>query len=163
MAPEIWKGPYNAQEADLFACGIILFFMRTGKFPFYDATNKNSLYNKIIRGDMDAFWSAHEKKYPEGYFSEEFKHLLSFMFRSEPTMRLNLAEVYCHAWMASEPLPKEGAISAYFEEVMNINEDQVITVTPQGVERALQMIEPNSGISLTEAELAAPEEVKQSI
>ena len=31
MAPEIWKGSYNAQEADLFACGIILFFMRTGK------------------------------------------------------------------------------------------------------------------------------------
>ena len=93
MAPEIWKGAYNAHEADLFACGIILFFMRTGSCPFYDATDRNSLYKKIISGDTDAFWGSHEKKYPPGYFSAEFKDLLNFMFQPEPTMRLNMAEI----------------------------------------------------------------------
>ena len=110
MAPEFWTGSYNAHEADLFACGILLFFMRAGRCPFYDATNRNSLYNKIIRGDFEAFWAAIEKKYPVGYFSDEFKDLLNFMFQMEPTMRLNMAEICSHAWMVATPLPEEAAV-----------------------------------------------------
>ena len=61
MAPEMYLGKYNTQDADMFACGVLLFFMRTGHQPFEEATNRCSLYRKISRGDMDAFWSLHEK------------------------------------------------------------------------------------------------------
>ena len=34
MAPEMYLGKYNTQDADMFACGVLLFFMRTGHQPF---------------------------------------------------------------------------------------------------------------------------------
>ena len=82
MAPEFWTHAYNPVDGDLFACGVMLFALRTGSFPFYETTNRNSYYNKIIRGETEAFWAAHEKqkRLPPGFFSEDFKNLLNFMF-----------------------------------------------------------------------------------
>ena len=34
MAPEIWFGNYLASSADVFATGVILFYMFSGKYPF---------------------------------------------------------------------------------------------------------------------------------
>jgi len=82
MAPEFWTHAYDPVDGDLFACGVMLFALRTGSFPFYETTNRNSYYNKIIRGETEAFWAAHErqKRLPPGFFSEDFKNLLNFMF-----------------------------------------------------------------------------------
>ena len=101
MAPEFWNHCYNPIDADLFACGVMLFALRTGSYPFYESTNRNSYYNKIIRGETEAFWAAHEKqkKLPKGYFSEDFKSLLNFMFSASPVSRLTMADVMCHPWM----------------------------------------------------------------
>ena len=34
MAPEIWNRPYQAKPCDIFACGVILFYLRSGCGPF---------------------------------------------------------------------------------------------------------------------------------
>ncbi len=52
MSPEIVsKKPHNYMKADIWALGIVLFALLTGKFPFKGETNKD-LYKKIARGSF---------------------------------------------------------------------------------------------------------------
>ena len=48
MSPEFFKFAYKADDADLFASGVILFYLRTGCYPFWEATSKNSQYRFIM-------------------------------------------------------------------------------------------------------------------
>ena len=99
MSPEFFKLAYKADDADLFACGVILFYLRTGSYPFWEATDKNSQYRHIMRGRYDQFWLWHERDKPQGFFSDSFKSLLNFMFASEPVTRITMADIVCHPWM----------------------------------------------------------------
>lgn len=57
MAPEINnKMPYNANEVDLFAAGIVLFILVVGTPPFSKAYQKDPYYNLIASGRIDKFW-----------------------------------------------------------------------------------------------------------
>jgi len=52
IAPEIVKNTgYDGQLADIWACGVILFFMLTGRRPF-DDDSVHKLLDKIIVGDF---------------------------------------------------------------------------------------------------------------
>ena len=52
IAPEIVKNTgYDGQMADIWACGVILFFMLTGRRPF-DDDSVHKLLDKIIVGDF---------------------------------------------------------------------------------------------------------------
>jgi serine/threonine protein kinase len=60
MAPEILgKYPYQGQVVDLFALGIILFNLRSGRSPFNCAKRNDSHYNLIANNDADRFWKYH--------------------------------------------------------------------------------------------------------
>jgi serine/threonine protein kinase len=53
MAPEIVaKKEYLGAPADIWACGIVLYVMLSGKFPFKAADDK-TLYFKIKSGNYD--------------------------------------------------------------------------------------------------------------
>ena len=117
MAPEmhcgqqqLCDGPFCPTDADLFACAVLLFFMRTGQQPFQEATAKCKFYRKILRGNLDEFWSLHESQYPAGYFSEEFKQLLNFMLRAQPNLRLVFTDVWFHDWLQASPIPRANVI-----------------------------------------------------
>jgi len=57
MAPEInAKMPYNANDVDLFAAGIVLFILVVGTPPFSKACQKDPYYNLIVQGKVDRFW-----------------------------------------------------------------------------------------------------------
>ena len=52
IAPEIVKNTgYDGQMADIWACGVILYFMMTGRRPF-DDESVHKLLDKIIVGDF---------------------------------------------------------------------------------------------------------------
>ena len=70
----------------------------------------------IIDGDMDGFWKKHENRVPQGFFSEEFKQLLNFMFRSQPNLRAVFTDVCCHNWLCDEAIAQHGVIRAHFQE-----------------------------------------------
>lgn len=53
MAPEIvTKKDYLGPPVDVWACGVILYIMLVGTFPFRAADDK-TLYNKISSGNLD--------------------------------------------------------------------------------------------------------------
>lgn len=80
MAPEIMdKTPYMGNVVDLFACGVILFIMFTGHPPFSQAEPNDAHYKMLANNKPELFWKTHEKRKPKGFFSKEFKEVMTCM------------------------------------------------------------------------------------
>jgi serine/threonine protein kinase len=100
MAPEILdKQPYQGQVVDLFACGVILFIMLTQHPPFQMANCDDMYYKLLATNRSDLFWKAHSNRKPAGFFSDEFKDLITCMLQLHPHQRLCMADVIGHPWM----------------------------------------------------------------
>ena len=57
MAPELWiQNQYQANAADIFACGVILFMMRSKNIPFYEAKAEDPCYTSFFSDDQSPFW-----------------------------------------------------------------------------------------------------------
>ena len=79
MAPEILnREAYQGDSVDLFAPGCILFQMRSGSFPFdKTAQDNDELYKFFVINRIDQYWAYHETNKEPGFFSPEFKDLVS--------------------------------------------------------------------------------------
>ena len=101
MAPEMIKHEkYQGQEIDMFALGVILFIMRTRHAPFSDMAKPSDMFYRLVSTHrLDLFWKAHEKNFPEGYFSDDFMDLVSCMLQESPKVRLGVADILGHPWM----------------------------------------------------------------
>ena len=77
LAPEIQKArensdfEYSGDKADLFACGVILYNMVSGKKPFKDAKTSDPRFLTLSEGNYDEFW---KNQGPE--FTERFKTII---------------------------------------------------------------------------------------
>ena len=103
MAPEILSHqPYQGHSVDLFALGVILFTLYSGHPPFGMANEKDRYYKFLAANRSDLFWRAHSnlKRRPEGFYSEEFKDLITLMLQFYPHQRLNIADVIGHPWLS---------------------------------------------------------------
>jgi hypothetical protein len=56
------KKNYNGVMNDLFAAGVTLFILYTGKAPFNTATPNAGFYKFIALNYTDKFWASHDKK-----------------------------------------------------------------------------------------------------
>ncbi len=80
MAPEIrFNEPYQGNVVDLFALGIILFYMYSGHPPFKDALDLR--YGWIGNKGEDLFWKHHSQNKAPGFFRYHFMTLISEMFK----------------------------------------------------------------------------------
>ena len=99
MAPELLQKNryYQGRDIDLFAVAVVLFVMYSKCPPFTQkASRKDPLYTLIVQNKMDSFWQAHEATKPKGFYSKEFKDLMSCMFNERPHMRLTMADFIGH-------------------------------------------------------------------
>lgn len=100
MAPElILKQAYQGHCVDLFALGIILFILYSGHPPFNQAHPNDPHYKLLATNRADLFWKQHQNNKPQGFFSEEFKDLITNMLQLKPETRPSLADCVGHAWM----------------------------------------------------------------
>ena len=108
MAPEILeKQPYQGQVADLFAAAVILFIMYTQHPPFQMAKAEDIYYKLLATNRADLFWKAHSTRKPAGFFSDEFKDLITSMLQLHPHQRLCMADIIGHPWMQGEVATEE--------------------------------------------------------
>jgi len=91
IAPEILIGrPYDACQADIWSCGIVLYALLFGRFPF-----SPTHYQLLLDGhSLDA-------EFPEYEVSDSLKELLLGMLTLYPTARMNMDDVLRHPWMSS--------------------------------------------------------------
>lgn len=101
-APEVLiQKPYIGSFADIFSCGIILFLLIAGDFPFRFACSKDNIYNYIIDNDYEQFWDFINKRFKEN-FSDGFKNLINLMLSYDPTQRPSLSEIKANSWLAED-------------------------------------------------------------
>ncbi|XP_042452157.1 serine/threonine-protein kinase SAPK7-like [Zingiber officinale] len=88
LSPEIMKGKqYDGKMADVWSCGVTLYTMLVGKFPF-DGSGIADTYQNIVSAN-----------YPiPKLVTESCKDLLSRIFVVDPSKRITIAEIKKHPW-----------------------------------------------------------------
>ncbi|XP_060176069.1 CBL-interacting serine/threonine-protein kinase 11 [Lycium barbarum] len=88
VAPEILtiKG-YDGAKTDIWSCGIILYVMVAGYFPFYDQ-NLMLMYKKIYKGEF---------RCPR-WMSSDVKRILSRLLDINPATRITIEEIIRDPW-----------------------------------------------------------------
>lgn len=100
MAPEIEsKCKYSAEKTDIFALGVVLFFIVMGRNPF-TSTLANTHYNALC-SHKSKFWERFDKK---GSLSIEFKDLVEKLLEKDSSKRLSIEEIKQHPWMNKQTI-----------------------------------------------------------
>ncbi|KAH0887955.1 hypothetical protein HID58_050384 [Brassica napus] len=107
IAPEVLsRREYDGKHADVWSCGVTLYVMLVGAYPFEDPNDPKN-FRKTIQRIM-----AIQYKIPDYvHISQECKHLLSRIFVTNPAKRITLKEIKNHPWYLKN-LPKELVESA---------------------------------------------------
>eukprot|EP00758_Cryptobia_borreli_P005088 Tbor_TRINITY_DN4729_c0_g1::TRINITY_DN4729_c0_g1_i1::g.16996::m.16996 len=111
QAPEvIGEGGYQGFACDVWAAGVILFFMVCGYLPFSGKT-ENETHARIMKVE----YNCDNNK----YLSDSLKDLLKHIFVVNPKMRYTTSDIVAHPWF------QEGSKSAYISSSSPLS-----TVTP---------------------------------
>ncbi|CAL5218676.1 g384 [Coccomyxa viridis] len=114
MAPEVVmsSGSYDASKTDVWAAGVILYQMLTGRLPFCHDSNASGVLDRnmmqrimhgqfLLPGDLE--------------LSMEAQDVLCRVFRPDPKKRIALAELRKHPWLTkgtsaklAQGMPAEG-------------------------------------------------------
>ncbi|KAL4857616.1 Serine/threonine-protein kinase 8 [Chlorella vulgaris] len=94
MAPEVIfvDSKYDAKKADVWSCGVILYALVVGYYPFNPADTK--LPTKMMEGQV---------QYPEGVtVSPECRELIRGMLNPNPSRRARLSDIFSHSWFQKD-------------------------------------------------------------
>ncbi|KAI6650154.1 Serine/threonine-protein kinase Chk1-like [Oopsacas minuta] len=102
VAPEVIHFPYDAQPAELWSCGIVLFSLFFGQLPWDEPTNRDQNYMDWVEGNTrdKKIWSRLDK--------EELS-LFRGIISIDPKDRLNIEDIRQHGWF-NEKLPSTSSI-----------------------------------------------------
>lgn len=102
IAPEVLnRGIYNGHLADVWSCGVTLYVMLVGHYPFDDPDDPRN-FKKAIERIMRVQYSYP----PKIQISDSCKDLLSRIFIASPTERITIAGIKQHPWFKRN-LPSE--------------------------------------------------------
>ncbi|EAR90856.2 Serine/Threonine kinase domain protein (macronuclear) [Tetrahymena thermophila SB210] len=119
MSPEIvLKKEYIGQYVDIWTCGIVLYILICGKFPFKGADEKE-LYRKI---------SKHQYEIPS-FVERGARSLIQRLLSFNPEDRPSCLEILKDKWLTS------------FDETVNCNEQQITVQNQQDEEIILEQKE----------------------
>ncbi|GAU29277.1 hypothetical protein TSUD_226480 [Trifolium subterraneum] len=94
IAPEILsRKEYDGKPADVWSCGVILYVMLFGAYPFQDPKDPKN-FSKIVKKIMAVQYSI------PGYacISADCRQLLSRIFVANPAKRITISEIQQHSW-----------------------------------------------------------------
>ncbi|EPS63820.1 hypothetical protein M569_10961, partial [Genlisea aurea] len=137
IAPEVLlKKEYDGKNADVWSCGVTLYVMLVGAYPFEDPEDPKN-FRKTIQRILNVHYSIPDYV----YVSVECRHLISRIFVADPSQRITIGEIMRHEWflknlpidMMSDELEEaeqEGVLQSD-EEIMHIISEAGIP--PDGV------------------------------
>ncbi|CAO2150395.1 unnamed protein product [Urochloa humidicola] len=102
IAPEVLsRREYDGKQADVWSCGVTLYVMLVGVYPFEDPKDPKN-FRKTISRIMSV-----QYKIPEYvHVSQNCHHLLSRIFLANPYKRITMSEIKNHPWFLKN-LPRE--------------------------------------------------------
>ncbi|KAL2477601.1 Serine/threonine-protein kinase SRK2B [Forsythia ovata] len=114
IAPEVLsRREYDGKLADVWSCGVTLYVMLVGAYPFEDQDDPKN-FRKTIQRIM-----AVQYKIPDYvHISQDCRHLLSRIFVANPARRITIKEIKSHPWFLKN-LPRElmdAAQAVYYQK-----------------------------------------------
>ncbi|XP_060198936.1 serine/threonine-protein kinase SAPK2-like isoform X2 [Lycium barbarum] len=102
VAPEILtRKEYDGKLADVWSCGVTLYIMLVGAYPFQDPSDPKN-FTKTIAKILSVRYSIPEQV----QISVECRHLLTRIFVADPEKRITIPEIKMHPWFLKN-LPVE--------------------------------------------------------
>ncbi|KFK28375.1 hypothetical protein AALP_AA8G507100 [Arabis alpina] len=94
IAPEVLlRQEYDGKIADVWSCGVTLYVMLVGAYPFEDPEEPRD-YRKTIQRILSVKYSIPE----DIRISPECCHLISRIFVADPATRISIPEIKTHDW-----------------------------------------------------------------
>ncbi|XP_074577851.1 serine/threonine-protein kinase SAPK7-like [Curcuma longa] len=102
IAPEVLSPrEYDGKQADVWSCGVTLYVMLVGAYPFEDQNDPKNI-KKTIRKIMSV-----QYKIPDYvHISQECRQFISRIFVANPTKRITIREIRSEPWFMRN-LPRE--------------------------------------------------------
>ncbi|KAE8690623.1 Serine/threonine-protein kinase SAPK6 [Hibiscus syriacus] len=102
IAPEVLsRREYDGKMADVWSCGVTLYVMLVGAYPFEDQEDPKN-FRKTISRIMSV-----QYKIPDYvHISQDCKYLLSRIFVASPSKRISIKDIKSHPWFLKN-LPRE--------------------------------------------------------
>ncbi|KNE64032.1 CAMK/CAMKL protein kinase [Allomyces macrogynus ATCC 38327] len=113
--------PYQGVQTDIWAMGVILFIMTSGKPPFHGHSIP-SLYGKIMNLQYTC---------PD-HFSSDLRHLLSRILVKDPAQRITMAELLEHPWVNFEEPERPLRIPPLYDTLRDQGMDQILSINMDG-------------------------------
>ncbi|KAJ0980303.1 hypothetical protein J5N97_008558 [Dioscorea zingiberensis] len=115
IAPEVLRTQqrYDGKIADVWSCGVTLYVMLVGAYPFEDPEDPRNFLRTIER-IVGVNYSIPDYV----HISPECRHLISRIFVADPAMRITMSEIRNHEWFLKN-LPADlmdGNLSDQYEE-----------------------------------------------
>ncbi|CAH2064470.1 unnamed protein product, partial [Thlaspi arvense] len=115
IAPEILlRQEYDGKIADVWSCGVTLYVMLVGAYPFEDPDEPRD-YRKTIQRILSVTYSIPE----DLHLSPECRHLISRIFVADPATRISIPEIKSHEWFLKNlpgDLMDENRMGSQFQE-----------------------------------------------
>ncbi|KAG0525830.1 hypothetical protein BDA96_06G091200 [Sorghum bicolor] len=134
IAPEVLsRREYDGKTADVWSCGVTLYVMLVGAYPFEDPDDPKN-FRKTIGRIMSI-----QYKIPEYvHVSQDCKELLSRIFVANSAKRITIREIRNHPWFLKN-LPREltePAQAMYYKK-----DNSAPTYSVQSVEEIMKIVE----------------------
>lgn len=137
LAPEVLKNPlarrpYDGKKVDIWTCGVCLFVMLYGHYPFddpYDRSNDRTkrMLRRIAQGRIEIpkyqYRPINTEQRKPALVSEECRDVLKRVLDPNPRTRMSMGQIMSHPWFL-RGLP-EGA-STYNRGVELLDEPYII-------------------------------------
>uniref|UniRef100_A0A2P2LT08 non-specific serine/threonine protein kinase n=1 Tax=Rhizophora mucronata TaxID=61149 RepID=A0A2P2LT08_RHIMU len=115
IAPEVLlKREYDGKIADVWSCGVTLYVMLVGTYPFEDPDEPKD-FRKTIQRILNVQYSIPDLV----QISPECRHLISRIFVVDPATRITIPEIKNHEWFLKNlpaDLMDEKTMGNQFEE-----------------------------------------------
>jgi len=102
MAPEVVSGKNYNEKCDIWSCGIVIYFLICGKFPYKSFSSAKLLFKEISEYQF-VFNNLKEFK----HFSEKGKSFLLRALNSDQNKRPSANELLLDPWFSSEEIGSE--------------------------------------------------------
>ncbi|GKU94677.1 hypothetical protein SLEP1_g8133 [Rubroshorea leprosula] len=116
IAPEVLlRQKYDGKIADVWSCGVTLYVMLVGAYPFEDPEEPKD-FRKTIQRILSVQYSIPD----DVQISPECRHLISRIFVADPAARITIPEIRNHEWflrnLPEDLVMDENRMGNHFEE-----------------------------------------------
>ncbi|EPY51025.1 CAMK/CAMKL/AMPK protein kinase Ppk9 [Schizosaccharomyces cryophilus OY26] len=139
-APEVIQGRYyDGCDVDIWGCGILLYLMLVGEFPFEDVTISNVL-SRACKGIYTV----------PSHVSSGATDLIRQMLTVIPTDRIKISDIIQHPWFVADNLPsvRLSSHSTFFSE-----KDHIVNFYPAELAHLFNSSLTSSSVSQNNSQL----------